>query len=63
MTNDPMRLRNFRGAVGEAAVIRTSAGPHLHLEVYENGVRVDPENYLYTRFDSAGNAVNNDCDK
>lgn len=55
-------LIGHTGATGSACS-NESAGPHLHLEVYENGVRVDPENYLYTRFDSAGNAVNNDCDK
>lgn len=48
------------GATGSACCSE-SAGPHLHIEVYENDKRVDPEEYLYTQFDQDGNIITMDC--
>lgn len=51
------------GHTGEtgSACSEKSAGPHLHLEVYENGILVNPEKYIYTQFDEKGNIISLDC--
>lgn len=51
------------GHTGEtgSACSEKSAGPHLHLEIYENNIRVNPEKYLYTQFDEEGNIMTMDC--
>jgi murein DD-endopeptidase MepM/ murein hydrolase activator NlpD len=35
--------------------------PHVHLEVRENGIIKDPENYISTKFNSAGVSYGNPC--
>lgn len=35
--------------------------PHVHVQVTLNGVKVNPENYLSTKFDSAGNSTGSPC--
>lgn len=51
------------GHTGEtgSACSEKSAGPHLHLEIYENNIRANPEKYLYTQFDEEGNIMTMDC--
>jgi murein DD-endopeptidase MepM/ murein hydrolase activator NlpD len=35
--------------------------PHVHLEVRENGIIKNPENYISTKFNSAGVSNGNPC--
>ncbi len=53
-------LVGHTGATGSAGS-SDSAGPHLHLEVYLNGKRTDPEAFLYTQFDEQGNVTTPNC--
>lgn len=52
----------YTGATGSAGSA-DSSGPHLHVEVYVNGRRVDPEPFLYTQFDNTGKATTPDCNE
>ena len=33
------------------------AGPHLHIEVWKNGVPIDPEPFFCTQFDENGKPI------
>lgn len=52
----------YTGMTGSASS-KYSSGPHLHLEVYVNERRVDPEPFLYTQFDNEGKVTSPDCKK
>lgn len=47
---DQIKSGDLVGTVGKtgSASSGESGGPHLHLEVYKNGLPVNPEKYLYT---------------
>lgn len=53
-------LIGHTGQTGSAGAV-DSAGPHLHMEVYVNNVRVNPEEFLFTIFDAQGNSITSDC--
>ncbi len=38
-------------------VIPDCAGPHLHIEVWKNGVPIDPEPFFCTQFDENGKPI------
>ncbi len=62
ITQGPIQAGDIIGYVGNtgSASSKDSNGPHLHLEIYVNGVRQDPRSYLYTIFDDNGN-ITRDC--
>ena len=62
VTQGPVKAGDVIGYVGNtgSASSKGSNGPHLHLEIYVNGVRQDPRPYLYTIFDDNGN-ITRDC--
>ena len=37
------------GTISDSAYDEFKEGPHVHLCVYENGVKIDPEKYLRTQ--------------
>lgn len=39
---DKIEADNVIGSVGDTAICESDIGPHLHLEVIENGVKIDP---------------------
>lgn len=55
-------LIGYAGITGSACS-SGCAGPHLHLEVWNNGTRVNPEPYLYTQFNQWGDAITKDCNE
>ena len=45
------------GATGAACDPKGSGGPHLHVEVFINNQKEDPEKYFYTKFDENGKPI------
>lgn len=43
-TGDIVRQGDILGTLGDIGML--SSGPHLHIEIWENGIPVDPQNYL-----------------
>ena len=44
LNNQPVKAGDVIGYVGQTGL---ATGPHLHLELYENGTQIDPAPYIY----------------
>lgn len=45
--NQRVKCGDIIGAVGKSASVESKEEPHLHLELFQDGIRINPESYLY----------------
>lgn len=59
--NDIVEWETQLGLTGRTGNAAEVLNPHVHIQVYKNGVKVNPEPYMATKFDAAGAPINKPC--